>query len=101
MNRYRVGLWTAAAASGLAVMVASTAGAAGNPVEERQGLMKQLGQAMKEVGPFVGGAQPYDAAKVNAAMATIAGNTDKLHKLYPADSKDAPKTEALPKIWDN
>jgi cytochrome c556 len=56
---------------------------------------------MKEVGPFVGGAQPYDAAKVNAAMATIAGNADKLHKLYPPTSKDAPKTEALPKIWEN
>jgi cytochrome c556 len=101
MNKYRMGLWTAAAAAGLAVVIASTAGAAGNPVEERQGLMKQLGQAMKEVGPYVSGAQPYDAAKVNAAMGTIAGNTDKLHKLYPSDSKDAPKTEALPKIWEN
>jgi cytochrome c556 len=101
MNKYRVGLWTAVAAAGLAVVIAQSAGAAGSPVEERQGLMKQLGQAMKEVGPFVSGAQPYDAAKVNAAMTTIAGNTDKLHKLYPADSKDAPKTEALPKIWDN
>lgn len=101
MNKYRVGLWASAAAAGLAVVIASAAGAAGNPVEERQGLMKQVGQAMKEVGPFVGGATPYDAAKVNAAMATIAANADKLHKLYPPDSKDAPKTEALPKIWEN
>ncbi len=101
MNQFRVALWAAGAAAVAAVAIASAAGAAGNPVEERQALMKQLGQAMKEVGPFVGGAQSYDAAKVNAAMATIAGNTDKLHKLYPADSKDAPKTEALPKIWEN
>ena len=98
MNKY---LLTAAAAAGLAVVMASGAGAAGSAAEERQALMKQVGQAMKEVGPFVSGAQPYDAAKVNAAMATIAGNADKLHKLYPPDSKDAPKTEALPKIWDN
>jgi cytochrome c556 len=98
MNKY---LLTAAAAAGLAVVIASSAGAAGSPAEERQALMKQVGQAMKEVGPFVSGAQPYDAAKVNAAMATIAGNADKLHKLYPPSSKDAPKTEALPKIWDN
>lgn len=98
MNKY---LLTAAAAAGLAVVIASTAGAAGNPVEERQGLMKQVGQAMKEVGPFVSGATPYDAAKVKAAMTTIATNADKLHKLYPAESKDAPKTEALPKIWEN
>jgi cytochrome c556 len=97
MNKLRVGLGIAA----IAVAAGTVAVAAGSPVEERQGLMKQVGQAMKDVGPFVGGAQPYDAAKVNAAMATIAGNAEKLHKLYPPDSKDAPKTEALPKIWEN
>jgi cytochrome c556 len=101
MNKYRVGLWVAAAAAGLGVVMASQAGAAGNPVEDRQGLMKQMGQAMKDVGPLVSGATPYDAAKVKAAMTTLAGNADKLHKLYPDSSKDAPKTEALPKIWEN
>jgi cytochrome c556 len=95
---YRVGLATAAAAAGLAVVIASQAGAAGNPVEERQGLMKQQGQVMKEAGALLG---TFDAAKAKTLMTTLASSADKLHALYPASSKDAPKTEALPKIWEN
>ena len=101
MNKLNVALWSVVGAAAAAVVVASTAGAAGNPVEERQATMKQMGQMMKEVGPFVSGATPYDAAKVKAAMTTLATSADKLHKLYPPSSKDAPKTEALPKIWEN
>ena len=101
MNKYRVALWSAAAAAGLAVAIASAAGAAGDPVAERQAIMKQVGQTMKEAGPFVSPATPFDAAKVKALMGTIGADADKLHKLYPPTSKDAPKTEALPKIWEN
>jgi cytochrome c556 len=102
MKTYRMGLVTvAAAAAGLAVVIASQAGAAGNPVEERQGLMKQQGQVMKEAGAFLAPNAAFDAAKAKTLMATLSTSADKLHKLYPADSKDAPKTEALPKIWEN
>ena len=97
---YRVGLITAAAAASLAVVIASQAGAAGNPVEERQGLMKQQGQVMKEAGALLA-PSGFDAAKAKTLMATLSTSADKLHALYPASSKDAPKTEALPKIWEN
>jgi cytochrome c556 len=100
MNMYRVGFWTAAAAAGLAVVIASHAGAAGNPVEERQGLMKQQGQVMKEAGALLA-PNGFDAAKAKTLMTTLSTSADKLHALYPASSKDAPKTEALPKIWEN
>jgi len=98
MNMYRMGLAMAAAAAGLAVVIASQAGAAGNPVEERQGLMKQQGQVMKEGGALLAN---FDAARAKTLMATLSSSADKLHALYPASSKDAPKTEALPKIWEN
>jgi cytochrome c556 len=98
MKTYRVGLATAAAAAGLAVVIASQAGAAGNPVEERQGLMKQQGQIMKEGGALLA---TFDAAKAKTLMGNLSSSADKLHALYPASSKDAPRTEALPKIWEN
>jgi len=98
MKMYRVGLAMAAAAAGLAVVIASQAGAAGDPVADRQGLMKQQGQIMKEGGALLGA---FDAAKAKTLMASLSSSADKLHALYPASSKDAPKTEALPKIWEN
>ena len=98
MKMYRVGLALAAAAAGLAVVIASQAGAAGDPVADRQGLMKQQGQIMKEGGALLGA---FDAAKAKTLMASLSSSADKLHALYPASSKDAPKTEALPKIWEN
>ena len=98
MKMYRVGLAMAAAAAGLAVVIASQAGAAGDPVADRQGLMKQQGQIMKEGGALLGA---FDAAKAKTLMASLSSSADKLHTLYPASSKDAPKTEALPKIWEN
>jgi cytochrome c556 len=98
MNKYRVGLIAAGAAAGLGLVIASHAGAAGNPVEERQSLMKQQGQVMKEGGALLAN---FDAAKAKTLMGTLASSADKLHALYPASSKDAPKTEALPKIWEN
>jgi cytochrome c556 len=94
----RTGLWTAVAGVGLALGVTVAAGAAGNPVEERQATMKQVGQSMKE---GAGLASAYDAAKAKAAMDQVAAAAKKLHNLYPAGSDADPKSGADPKIWQN
>ena len=97
----RVVLGSAAATIGLAIAIGSVATAAGNPVEERQAAMKQMGAVMKESGGFVSGATAFDAAKVKTLMASLSTGSNKLHKLFPADSATAPKSEAEAKVWEN
>ena len=87
--------------AGLALGVSTAAISAGNPVEERQAAMKQVGQTMKEAIAFTGAATPYDAAKVKTLMDGLAGSAKKLKGLYPAGSGADPKTEASPKVWEN
>ena len=91
----------AAAGIGLSMIVAASAAGAGNPVEERQATMKQIGQSVKEASGYVSGKEAWDAAKVKAIMGAIAANAKKAHGLFPKGSDKDPKTEALPKIWEN
>lgn len=101
MTRSRTVMWAAAAGAVLALGASSLALSAGNPVEERQATMKQVGQTMKEASAFTSPATPFDAAKVKGLMDKLAGDSKKLHGLYPAGSGADPKTAADPKIWDN
>lgn len=86
---------------GLALGATCVAVSAGNPVEDRQATMKQVGQAMKEATGLATGQTPFDAAKSKAAMDTVAGAAKKLKGLYPAGSDADPKSGADPKIWQN
>lgn len=97
----RSGHWLAFAGAALALGVSGLAVAAGNPVEERQAAMKQVGQAMKEATGYATGQTPFDAAKAKAAMDTVSGAAKKLKGLYPAGSDADPKSGADPKIWQN
>jgi cytochrome c556 len=97
MTRSRTLLLTAVAALALA----GVAVAAGNPAEERQAAMKQVGQTMKEGSAFTSAATPFDAAKVKSLMDGVAGAAKKLHGLYPKGSDTDPKSAADPKIWEN
>jgi cytochrome c556 len=101
MTRSSTVLWAAIAGAGLAAALAGAAVSAGNPVEERQAAMKEVGQAMKEARAFTSAQTPFDPAKVKSLMAVPAGNAKKLKGLYPTDSAADPKTEADPKIWAN
>jgi len=91
----------AAAGAVLALGLSSLAVSAGNPVEERQATMKQVGQTMKEGSAFTSAQTPFDAAKVKGLMDTVAGDAKKLKGLYPAGSGADPKTSADPKVWEN
>jgi cytochrome c556 len=101
MKSTRTLAWAAAAGVCLSLGLACAAVSAGNPVEERQATMKQVGQTMKEANAFTSAATPYDAAKVKGLMDGVAANAKKLKGLYPADSASDPKTAADPKVWQN
>ncbi len=101
MKPVRTTLLAAVAGVGLAISLASVAVSAGNPVEDRQATMKQVGQTMKEATAFTSAQTPYDAAKVKSLMDTLSTSAKKLKGLYPADSSADPKSAADPKIWTN
>lgn len=87
-------------ASLLAVGV-TAAIAQSNVVEQRQNLMKEMGAQTRPVGAMMRGQEPFDLAKVQAGLKVFAENPKKFVTLFPENSKDAPKTEALPSIWEN
>ena len=101
MTPFRTVAWSVVAGAGLALTVTCAALSAGNPMDERQATMKQVGQTMKEASAFTSAQTPFDAAKVKALMGGIAGSAKKLHGLYPAGSGSDPKSAADPKIWEN
>jgi cytochrome c556 len=84
----------------LAIGVSSLAIAVAGPVEDRQGDMKAIGQAMKDGGGLTAPAT-FDAAKAKAAMGVVADTAKKASALFPAGSGADPKTAADPKIWEN
>ncbi|HEX5263217.1 MAG TPA: cytochrome c [Phenylobacterium sp.] len=101
MTRSRTVVWAAVMGAGLALGLTCVAASAGNPVEERQAAMKQVGQTMKEATAFTSAQTPFDAAKVKTLMDGVAGSAKKLKGLYPANTATDPKTSADPKVWEN
>ena len=90
----------AAGGACLALSMAFSAVSAGNPVEDRQATMKDVGKSMKDAAA-INTPATFDAAKAKALMDGVAADAKKLHGLYPAGSDKDPKTAADPKIWDN
>ncbi|MBH0239834.1 c-type cytochrome [Methylobrevis albus] len=83
-----------------AATFATGALAQGDPIAQRQQLMKQVGDQMKIVGPMMQGKVAYDGAAAGAAMAVISKNSADFITLFPEDSKTGGDTEALPVIWE-
>jgi cytochrome c556 len=102
MSRSRTVLWALGAGLGAALAVAGVAVSqqGASPVEQRQAVMKHVGQEMKEAAGLTSPAT-YDAAKAKAVMDGVAADAGKLKGLYPAGSGADPKTAADPKIWQN
>jgi cytochrome c556 len=69
-------------------------------IGQRKEIMKSVGGAMKEPGGMMKGEMPFDLAKVQASLKTIAEASPKLPALYPDDSKTGGDTQALPAIWE-
>lgn len=88
----------ALAAAALAVAVA---GAAADPLAERQENMKERGAIMRILGPIAQGKADFDAAIVNEALARLEANAEAgadVEALWPQGS-DAGDTKAAAAIW--
>lgn len=84
-----------------AFCVGAAVSAIAGPAEERQELMKSVGDAVKVAVPMAKGEAAYDAAAASKAMRTIGSVPDKFVKLFPKGSETGAKTEASPKIWED
>ncbi len=73
-----------------------------DPIEEREALMKANGKIMGQLAPIAKGEKPFDAAIVQAALASLNENAQKLDvaALFPEGSTNAEST-ASPKIWED
>ncbi|MXQ10036.1 c-type cytochrome [Microvirga makkahensis] len=87
--------------AGLLALGVTAAIAQSDVVEQRQNLMKQMGAQTRPIGGMLRGQEPFDLAKVQAGLKVFAENSQKAAPLFPESTKDAPKTEALPSIWEN
>jgi cytochrome c556 len=72
-----------------------------DPAADREAVMKSFGQSMGQLAPYAKGEKPYDAAEVQAALATLNERAQKLDvaALFPEGSMG--NTEASPKIWED
>ncbi len=87
------------AVAGMLVAVGLTAAyAQSNPIGERKDVFKSFGGALRPVGPMMRGEAPFELAKVQDALKTIADGAPKAAKLFPAGSGTG-DTKALPAIW--
>lgn len=89
----RLVLTAALAAIGLGAAYAQS-----NAITERKDVFKSFGGALRPVGPMMRGEAPFELAKVQAALKTIADGAPKAAKLFPAGSGTG-DTKALPVIW--
>ncbi len=81
------------------IIGAGAAVAAGDPIKERQDLMKGNGDAMKAVTAMLKGEKPYDAKVAASSMKSINGVLDKFLTLFPKGSEKGGDTAAKPEIW--
>lgn len=91
------------AAGGLALVLASSAMAASNPIEARQACMKANVKLMKVAVPVMKGESAYDKAAIDAAVAEAEQACDGWDSWWGEDTKPggAVKTEAKAEIWSD
>ncbi len=87
--------------AGLLALGMTAAIAESNVVEQRQGLMKEMGAQTRPIGAMLRGQEPFDLAKVQNGLKVFAENPKKAAPLFPENSKNVDKTEALPTVWEN
>ncbi len=75
--------------------------AQGDPIKQRQELMKANGAATRVGTQMVKGEAPFDLAKAKEILQTYANAADKMHTYFPENSKTGGETTASPKIWES
>jgi cytochrome c556 len=91
----------ALAALGIGAILGGTIIAYGqnqDAISQRREVMKNIATAGSAPFKMTKGEEPFDLAKVQAAMKTYQGEAAKLKDLFPENSKTG-DTDASPKIW--
>jgi cytochrome c556 len=70
-------------------------------IKERKDAFKAMGDAAKPTGAMLKGEADFDLAAIKNAIKVYQEKAAILPKLFPDDSKEGEKTEALPAIWEN
>ncbi|WP_349364018.1 MAG: cytochrome c [Roseitalea porphyridii] len=76
-----------------------TASLAQDPIEERQQIMKDNGQAMRVLVPMARGQADYDAEAALAAFVSIRDDAARFGELFPEGTETGGDTRAKPEIW--
>ena len=70
-------------------------------IKERKENFKAMGDAAKPTGAMLKGEADFDIAAIKNAIKVYQEKAALQPKLFPDDSKEGEKTEALPVIWEN
>lgn len=70
-------------------------------IKERKANFKAMGDAAKPTGAMLKGEADFDIAAIKNAIKVYQEKAALQPKLFPDDSKEGEKTEALPVIWEN
>jgi cytochrome c556 len=81
--------------SGLAVLAQQ-----GDPIRQRQDLMKNNQEQVRTLTGMSRGQVPFNAAAAQAALQRVEQNAHQIPALFPAGSQQG-KTAALPVIWEH
>jgi len=84
------------------VMIASGVGVlaqSGDPITQRQNLMKNNQEQVRTLTGMARGQVPFTAAAAQAALQRIEQNAQQIPPLFPAGTHQG-KTAALPVIWE-
>lgn len=71
----------------------------GDPIRQRQDLMKNNQEQVRLLTGMSRGQVPFNAAQAQAALQRIEQNAQQIPMLFPANSQQG-KTSALPVIWE-
>jgi len=71
----------------------------GDPISQRQNLMKNNQEQLRALTGMSRGQVPFNAAAAQAALQRIEQNAQQTPALFPAGSQQG-KTDALPVIWE-
>lgn len=70
-------------------------------IKERQDNFKAMGDAAKPTGQMLKGEAEFELGAVKNAIKVIQQKAAIQPKLFPDDSREGAKTDALPIIWEN
>jgi cytochrome c556 len=87
----------------LVLVAAGTSAALAGPIEDRQGVMKQLQGVMKSGLPISQGKAPFDAAAHKTMMDPMVAGAEKFGTLFPAGTGpgNGIKTQATAAVWSD